>query len=348
MSVSGKTLLIRADADCRMGTGHVMRCLALAQAWQEAGGQAELFCATVTPAVQSRLQREGVPVTLLGVPPGSAADAAATIESARRIGAAWVVVDGYQFGGDYQYALHAAGCRLLVIDDYGHAEWYWADVVLNPNLHADESFYRNRQRSTALLLGPRYALLRREFWRWRGWKRTIPAKAQRLLVTLGGADPDNATLKVMEAIGGLDVEGLEATVLVGGSNPHRAALEDAAGRWPTPMRLEVDTAEMPRWMAWADAAITAAGTTLWELALLAVPSNTLILAENQEPAACLLAQRGIFPTLGWAATASVDAIRDQFGELLGSRVLRRRHSQEAARLVDGNGVFRIVESLEQA
>ncbi|MGH9649837.1 MAG: hypothetical protein ACRD3I_05135, partial [Terriglobales bacterium] len=164
-------LLIRADADLRMGTGHVMRCLALAQAWQDVAGQAEFLTTSDTPDILSRLRAEGMQVTPATLPAGSAADAAHTASRAREIGASWVVVDGYQFDAAYQQALKSAGLKVLWVDDYGHAPPYCADLVLNQNLCAEESFYLSREASTRLLLGACYALLRREFQSWRDWRR---------------------------------------------------------------------------------------------------------------------------------------------------------------------------------
>src|SRR5258705_3656609 len=127
-------LILRADASARIGTGHVMRCLALAQAWLDGGGQACFACAECPPALQQRLAGEGVTSETIHAEPGGAEDARATARLARKRGARWIALDGYHFGPSYQAHLRAAGLRLLLLDDEARASSYEADLLLNQNL----------------------------------------------------------------------------------------------------------------------------------------------------------------------------------------------------------------------
>ncbi|PYV75576.1 MAG: UDP-2,4-diacetamido-2,4,6-trideoxy-beta-L-altropyranose hydrolase, partial [Acidobacteria bacterium] len=118
------TLIIRADATAAIGHGHVMRCLALAQAWQDRGGECVFAMAEPIPEMKARLCTEGFEVIPFTVASGSSDDAAQLAELARVRDASWIVVDGYQFRTEYHRALKSAGVRLLVIDDSGHAGSY--------------------------------------------------------------------------------------------------------------------------------------------------------------------------------------------------------------------------------
>ena len=146
-------LLIRADASTQIGTGHVMRCLALARSWQDTLGQPIFAMTTSVPALEERLKSEGMEVIHLAAEPGSLADAKETAALAHQFNASWVVLDGYHFGSEYQKTIKISGLSLLFIDDYGHAEHYYADFVLNQNISADEQWYQHREPCTKLLLG---------------------------------------------------------------------------------------------------------------------------------------------------------------------------------------------------
>lgn len=338
--------LIRADASIKIGTGHIMRCLALAQAWQDTQGQPIFILANSVPALEERLKSEGMEVVHLTAEPGSLEDAQETAALAHQFETNWVVVDGYQFGSEYQQTIKNSGLRLLFIDDYGHAEHYYADLVLNQNISADEQWYQHREPYTQLLLGTRYTLLRREFWQWREWQRTVPPVATKVLVTLGGADPDNVTLKVIQALQLVEVEKLEAVVVVGGSNPHYESLEMAGQDSRFPIRLQRNVTNMPELMAWADVAISAGGSTCWELAFMGLPSILLVLAENQRAIAQKLATLNQAINLGWHQDVESNNIADTLSVLLQSTAQRINMIEVSQQIVDGEGVFRILKNLE--
>jgi UDP-2,4-diacetamido-2,4,6-trideoxy-beta-L-altropyranose hydrolase len=339
-------LLLRVDASIQIGTGHVMRCLALAQVWQDTQGQPIFIMANFVPALEERIKSEGMEVVHLTTEPGSSEDAQETAALAHQFEAIWVVVDGYHFSAEYQKNIKSSGLRLLFIDDYGHAENYYADLVFNQNISANEQWYQNREPYTQLLLGTRYALLRREFWQWRGWQRTIPPIAKKVLVTLGGADPDNVTLKVIQALQLVEVEELEAVVVVGGSNPHYETLEMAVQNSQFPIRLHRNVTNMPELMAWADVAISSGGSTCWELAFMGLPSILLILAENQRAIAQKLANLSQTVNLGWHQNIPSPNIAEKISLLLQSAKERTKIIEVRQQIVDGKGVSRIIKSLE--
>lgn len=340
-----RTLLLRADANIATGTGHVMRCLALAQAWQDAGGHAVFVSAESTAAIRERLLAESCEVLSIAASAGSPDDSKQTIALARENAARWIVVDGYQFTAEYQRALKSAGCKTLFFDDYGHAERYSADLVVNQNAGADENLYRNRDSQTRLLLGPKYCILRREFNAWREWTREIQPAGHRVLVTMGGSDPENVTARAMAARSQMKVENLEVTVVVGGSNPNFESLQRAAAQAGSKITVLRDVSNIAELMAWADVALSAAGSTCWELCLLGLPALLVDVADNQTAVARELDRRGCAVHLGNSRHASAEKIAGHLERLLKSEHVRRSLSGSCRELVDGEGAARVVSAL---
>lgn len=337
MLAKPQALLIRADANPRRGTGHIMRCLALAQGWQ-GHGRVVFACAEVTPALAAVLEAEGCQLQHLDAPPGSRADATLTVALARKLGTAWLVLDGYQFDSGFQHAVKEAGLRLLSFDDYGHVPDPCADLVLNQNLGATAALYPRRSANTRLLLGTRYALLRKEFLAWRGWQRHIPDVARKVIVTLGGADLANVTALVVQALEGLDIE---AKIIVGGSNPNFASL--AAAIKP-PASVLRDVSNMAEMMAWADVAVSGGGSTSWELAFMGLPSLVVILAENQAQVAKELESSGASICIG-EGFSNAKLIHGALKSILADRESREQMSAHARSLVDGYGPERVMAEL---
>jgi UDP-2,4-diacetamido-2,4,6-trideoxy-beta-L-altropyranose hydrolase len=346
--MGNKSLVIRADGNTDVGMGHIMRCLALAQAWQDRGGKAIFMTAEAPPALRGRLNTEGVEVICLSTTAGSTDDAVETAELARTFNSDWVVVDGYHFSGEYQRRIKECGARLLCIDDFGHAEHYYADVVLNQNLQAHESMYSKKERWTQLLLGTQYTLLRREFLKWKGWKREIHNVACKVFVMLGGSDVDNVTLLVVQALQQMTVKGLQARVVVGYTNPHYEKLQLflKSSINSIPVQLETNVTQMAELMAWADVAISGGGSTCWELAFMGLPALIVILAGNQRPVAEGLVARGFGVNLGISEKLHRSALCLALHQLLQNERARAEMSRLGRALIDSHGRDRVLQHLQ--
>jgi UDP-2,4-diacetamido-2,4,6-trideoxy-beta-L-altropyranose hydrolase len=323
-----------------------MRCLALAQAWQDSGGDVIFVTGRLEVPLERRLKSGDLKVIHLEDQPGGTDDAIETASLARGESAAWVVLDGYHFDVGYQRVIKDAGLRLLLIDDNGHGSHYHADVVLNQNIHADEELYARRAADTRLLLGNRYALLRREFFRWQGWTRDIPEVARKVLVTLGGGDSDNVTLKVIRALQQVEVEGIEVVVVVGPANPHEASLRERLVGSPFAVQLLSSVRDMPQLMTWADVAISGGGSTCVELAFMGLPSLVLTLAHNQVLGVERLHTEGVALSLGWHHEVSCEKMSCAIRELLVTSEMRQEMARRGPELVDGKGTERVLMSMD--
>ena len=346
------TLLIRADATTQMGTGHVMRCLALVQVWKEKGGQVVFLSHCENQALKNRIIDEGCNLIPIENPYPHPDDLKETLRilelhapcSMPRAPRPWLALDGCHFDAGYQRKIQMSGYRLLVIDDMGALDHYYADVILNQNIKSDNLEYPCEQQ-TVLLLGTKYALLRKEFVSWHNGKRDIPGVARKILLTMGGSDPDNVTLKVIDAIKLLKDTGIEVQVIVGPSNPHLNILMDAMLSATCYMRCVHNVTNMPELMSWADIAVSAAGSTCWELAFMGVPSITVVLAENQKMIAEELDRSCVVCNVGDFNSLFIDGLVKELSELQYDRGRRLLMSRTAMRIVDGRGGERLLDQM---
>jgi UDP-2,4-diacetamido-2,4,6-trideoxy-beta-L-altropyranose hydrolase len=341
-----RPLLVRADASAAVGSGHVMRCLALVQAWGSRSGPVWFLSRCSNETLRQRIQAAGA--EFLSLPPDASQhlDVQSTLTLLEELKPAYVVLDGYDFDLGYQRAVRAAGNRLLVIDDMLRLAHYETDILLNQNLGASRLQY-DCNPDAAVLLGPEYALLRQEFIFWRSRLHTVPETARKILVTLGGSDPDNVTLKVIQALRRLEIARLQIRVVAGPANPHIDELCAAAAAFAGELELLTAVSDMAPLMAWADLAITGAGSTCWELACLGLPAVSLVIAANQRSIAEELGAAGVIFNLGWHAEVSAERLATSVDGLLFSSFRRLRMSQKGRALVDGKGAERVVSALLQ-
>jgi UDP-2,4-diacetamido-2,4,6-trideoxy-beta-L-altropyranose hydrolase len=337
-------LVFRADATETIGTGHIMRCIALGQAWQDRGGKVT-FVSACGEAVRNRIEAEGFDVVPVDHPCPHPSDRILLERVLASAKAPWLVIDGYHFDGAYQRRFRGAGRRVLVVDDMNHLPEYHAHILVNQNIHAP-SFQYPCDPETDFLLGCRYVLLRKEFLENRPPERPTPERAKRILVTMGGADASNATRKVVQALKLLNDPGLRVKVIVGPANPHRISLEGELENAPFHWELLPSALDMPSIMAWADMAISAGGSTCWELAFMRVPFAVLVLAENQERIAAELSGRSVAENLGWHHTAAIADLSGKISGIAASGRKRRGMIENGSSIVDGRGPARIIEKME--
>jgi len=337
-------LLIRADASVSMGSGHVMRCLAIAQAWQDAGGEVTFVCAEVIATLADRLAGEGCELISIEAPAGSLSDANSVIEIATITSATALVFDGYRFGQEYDQRIALLRVPTLAIDDYGNVPHYLASFVLNQNLAASPSLYEHCSARTELLLGTKYALLRREFLRQNNWKTREYGNTQ-VLVTLGGSDADNITEKVLRAIiPTANSRNLKIRVVLGGLNPHVKAIAKFAKNH-TFVDVHVNVSDMSEHYHWADLAITAGGRSNWEMCYFGLPRILIVTADNQRGIAEQLADYEIAQNLGSAKDFIANELVQTVCNQLSDHTWMDHARKIAASLVDGQGARRVVTKL---
>ncbi len=340
-------LLVRAEASPAIGTGHVMRMLALAQAWQDGGGRVLFIFAQGNAPLQRRLKQERCEIVVLDCPLAGPKDAECVIEQARAHRASWVAVDGYTFSPSYLECLSRARTPVLLTTDYAQGSKLPVKALLNQNPHARREDYAGCAPDAHLLLGLEYLLLRREFCVWQDRRRDRPGKISRVLVTLGGADPENVSERVVRSLTGKMPLNVEVSVLVGANNPHSAGIRSAVAKAGPHCRYLEHVNDMPALLAETDLAICAAGSTCWEMAFMGVPMLAIVLADNQAPLAAAVEELGLGFNLGWHNQLDYLTIPERIKELASDAQRVQAMSRRGMALLDGRGAERVAGFLHQ-
>jgi spore coat polysaccharide biosynthesis predicted glycosyltransferase SpsG len=330
--------------------GHVMRCLAVADALA-ARGMTPLF---VTRAAEDGagdvLRAAGVAVEELPVDVAGEDDARLMWKLAERHGARLIVTDLCDWEAlrwpEALRAYHAIldADHVVLAFTGGRLVDLPARVVVAPYVHVATP---PAEAGRTVLCGPAYFVFRREFVAAAGQSRAIAPRGRRVLVTLGGADPARLTAKTLRALGCLTDLDVEVRVIVGPRFPAETRAEIGAGAAAlgsacTLLRHDTDLAAA---MLWADLAITADGFTRYETAVTGTPSLTLELPASDAAINAIFAAAGTTGAVPDAVGIGVPALARLVRELLGDHARRREMSRRGRALVDGRGIERILDAL---
>jgi UDP-2,4-diacetamido-2,4,6-trideoxy-beta-L-altropyranose hydrolase len=333
----------RVDASSRMGTGHVMRCLALAQALADRGAQSLFVCRNHPGHLIDLVRERGWDVQVLDGPAtDSGLDAAQTLLAVRDHTPDWLVVDHYGLDAAWEALVRPRVGRLLSIDDLERA--HHSDVVLDQN-YAPSRPHRYRDLVPAgcrVLLGPRYALLDANYEVHRRTQSTRPEVAGRVLVYFGGVDAGNMTGVALAALCAPEFLPLHVDVVIGRNHAQGDVVRAQADARPR-TRVFGARHHLADLMAEADVAIGAGGVTTWERMCLGLPTLVISHADNQTSACEALAADGLIEYLGDHKGVGHAEIARGLASLLGHSARRQQLSSRGRALVDGRGASRVAD-----
>ncbi|WP_372426827.1 UDP-2,4-diacetamido-2,4,6-trideoxy-beta-L-altropyranose hydrolase [Salinarimonas chemoclinalis] len=354
------SVLVRVDASRERGLGHLARCLALADALRARGASTVFASLALPDAAKALIAAQGH--AALALPPLAAdaaaavatlgperewpanlqvADAAATLAAARTAGLApeRIVVDHYGLGTPWEARAAADVAHVTAVDDLGRA--HACDLVVDQNAGRDRAdpYVDRVPAGCRRLLGPGFALLRREFADLHPAARVRSGPVERILVSVGGADAGDATGAVVAALvrAGLGERALD--VVVGALYPHLERLRDACAVLPR-ATLHVQTDRLAALMIQADLAVGAGGGTTWERCALGVPSLVLTLAENQRAPVRAAAAEGLVYAPD-VAPGDIEGLAIHLAALDANASLRGFLSERGLARVDGGGAARV-------
>lgn len=361
-------IAFRVDASLQIGSGHVMRCITLANVLRQRGSECHFICREHPGHLLDHVRELGFFVhplqveSVVGVDrprvqgePKHAAwlgsswhdDAVECRDILQAISPDWLVVDHYALDSRWESVVKPTTTRLLVIDDLADRP-HIANLLLDQSLgRSEEDYSQLLPENCGCLVGPQYALLRPEFARLREAslaRRQFP-RLRHLLITMGGVDKDNATGQVLSALCNCRVpEDCRVSVVMGGGAPWIDQVKSQAASMPWLTEVLVDINDMGKKMAAADLSIGAAGSTSWERCCLGLPALTVVLADNQEGVADALDATGAAVNLGRIAT--LPTLGDRWPALTSPEALSSM-SQASALVTAGNGAALVLEAMQR-
>lgn len=341
-----KSLLFRVDATHEMGIGHVMRCLVIAEAWMKKDlGPVYFISSSLNDKMKSLVEKANIKLcTIQCNDPGSTEDALATIELIRKLNSDWVVVDGYQFNHQYQECLKNHNVKFLFFDDFGHCDHYVADIVLNRGFFANQVDYTNREPYTKLLLGHTYSLIRNDFIDAASEKERDAKQVGKILVTIGGSDPKNVTVRVLEALDRLEQD-LSIKVILGPLYRDQEELMKRSYAENHQVEMIHFTNRIVDYYKWADVAITAGGNSLYEMLYMGLPTITIKTASNQNAVKIISEEYQATFYVGDEQQLSTELLEEKTRFFLNNTTFREEIARAAEKLIDGLGVQRVINEM---
>lgn len=336
-------ILIRADANEKTGAGHMMRCIAIAEALKQCGQQVCFLTADQNGA--RLLEGKNQTCEILHSDYTRMEEELFCLDGIiARKKPDFFLVDSYFATPGYLEKIREY-VPVGILDDK-ILVGYPADVLINYNIFAEKSLYEaSGESQTEYLLGLKYVPLREEF---AGVDYRVREKAKRVLITTGGSDRYNLAVKLLKRVlEKTDTMNLTYVVISGAYNTHFDELESLAGGHEN-VCVYSNVDNMSRLMRECDIAVSAGGSTMYELSAVGVPVISFSFVDNQERIVRGFVERGLACFGGnylIQEEVMLDEMAFQIGRLAADFKLRENYSQRLRGVVDGQGAMRIAEEL---
>jgi len=345
-------IVFRTDASLNIGTGHVVRCLTLADLLRERKCGISFICRDIPEYQASQITGRGFKLYRLSAAPTGSLDSAddpdrparpvldwewdarkTIFALASEAPVNWLIVDHYGLDKRWESQMRPFIGKIMVIDDIADRP-HDCDALLDQNLYPDrETRYEDLVPKHCIkLLGPSHALLRPEFSEARKNLRSRDGIVNRILIFFGGSDPTNETTKAIEAIAILNRPDIAVDVVVGNANPHKEQIRHRCSLSPNvTFHNQVDN--MAELMNQADLAIGAGGTSTWERCYLGLPGITLVVAQNQQDVTSAVANAGATWDIGRSEQIDLTLLADTIKRALDNPLELRRMSSLALKIM---------------
>ena len=333
---------IRVDVNETIATGHFMRCLSIAQGIRNAKGNVLFITADERAKILSEQhQFQAVQLDTRWDDMDSEVDILTDIICKYCVNK--LLVDSYYVTEEYLRKL-SEYVKLIYIDDLNKFR-YSVDTLINYNVYFNIFNYPQtyRETNTELILGPRYAPLRSEF---RGINRKIYGIVENVLITTGGTDTYGIAEHLIEAIiKDKKLSHINIHIIAG----RYSKLDEKSNLKLYPnIYIHKNVKNISGLMKQCDIAVTAGGSTMYELCACGVPSVSFIFADNQIFGTKAFSNMDLIPCSGDVRNGMNECIAvllNNIRNYIDNYEVRKQKSQAMQSLVDGFGVDRIVKDV---
>lgn len=339
-------LLIRADANTMIASGHIQRCLSIADAIAQEDVEV-VFVSSEVEAKQVLAGKKYRCIILENDYREKDNEIPLLVELIQKENADGILVDSYEITNEYLYEL-AKKCPLAYIATMKNIE-FSGDLLINYTQYSKQKYFEEKysemQKKGFLLQGERYVPLRGEF---QNISQRTRKKIEKILITTGGSDPDEMSFEIlMECISHKKLQDMQYTVVVGNYFQHVDKLEELVKRC-SKVELKCNVKNMSELMKTHDMAVSAGGTTLFELCACGLPTVSFAMADNQIPMTTYFEEKGIIPYAGDERQNKVEVVQkvvNQFEYWITHIDEINEMSMKMSSLVDGLGAKRIAEKI---
>jgi len=338
------TIFIRIEASKKIGYGHLMRTSVLAEELQSRGWPIIFLCNN-DPSLLQLLEKKSFSYKILKNKAGSVRDQKDVTDILYESPGNIFIHDNYGITFNYERAVKPFTQLLVAFDDEAN-RGFLADIIINQNYGAESLQYTLKNKETKILAGSRYVLLRDEFISKR--KMRGPKRIRELLLIFGGSDTQGMTFKMLKALNEAAFERNLILNCTAGKNYKGFRKISRLSRIHDHINLHLNVKSMPELMGKMDMAISASGSTVWELLYMGIPSLLIITAENQKMIARNLDKDGYAVNLGWYDKLSGPMIVKEVTTLILDQKKQDRFIRKGRKLIDGKGRARIAQEIIRA
>ena len=333
-------IAFRADGTSQIGTGHIMRSIALSEELKNRGHSCFFLSKIDSEELINRVKQTSS-FQKMETEATTKEDLDILLKFSKENNVDWIITDHYGINSDYVKILKENKFKVLSVDDTAQIHYY-SDIVLNQNIGAEQLAF-SAEKYTKFLLGPKYTMIRDELLR--RDEKIENNKVKKILVTLGGTDNDNFTLKILKLLESVD-KNAEILVVLGPFNLFYDAIRGYIKETGLKIKLIKSPENMAEVYLESDIAISAGGSSCYELAYFGIPNIIITIADNQLYIANELDKQKVSIYLGKKSEIKAEQLEDKIKELINNHSLRKNMSRNGKKLVDGKGKKGIVDFME--